>query len=67
MSSSRESGDYPRPSQDVPQESKASVDPSSNIRGAYRTIFFRCPWCDYPKVFLKIDKCPSCGVKLNWN
>lgn len=47
-------------------DSGMSVDPSSNIRGAYRTLYFKCPKCDYSRVFLNSKECPQCSIKLNW-
>lgn len=64
MSSSKNEG---QPHQSNDQEASVSVDPSSNVRGAYRTLYFRCPKCGYSKVLLKVEECPNCNVKLNWN
>jgi len=42
------------------------VDPTSNKRGVYHTLWFKCPKCEYDSVMVKSNYCSNCGVKLSW-
>lgn len=42
------------------------VDPTSNKRGEYLTVWFKCPKCEHSFVLLKSNYCNNCGIKLSW-
>lgn len=44
----------------------AKVDPTSNVRGPYRTVWFKCPKCGFSYVLMKSNFCSDCGAKLSW-
>jgi len=48
------------------QEAVIVVDKTSNVRGTYHTLYFKCPKCDNSFVLLNSNYCPQCGIKLNW-
>lgn len=47
-------------------EEALPVDKTSNVKGAYHTLYFKCPKCNFSFVLLNSNYCSDCGVKLNW-